>query len=176
MTVKLRMDGVILYQVPGGGVLTPVTGFQNSLHQCRITPPGGHRPLTYAQWCPDIYTRYRVYGIKYTITVKNRSTMPEMWWLIARGYRKEPGVPWGPDQNLQTALERSDAKWKMGGSWARISGYMSVAKVAGVPSSQIKNEDDWSAQYNTDPTELAGIIFSISQNNAQTQPFDINVR
>lgn len=175
MTLKLVYDDVILYQVPGGGLMVCVAAFKNSLQNPRIQPPGGHRPHMYAQW-EQTYSKYRVYGIKYTIRVKNRAGIPEAWYLIARGHKKDNGGNWVPDQNLQTTLERREAKWKMGGSWAKLTGFMSVAKVAGVPSSQIKNEDDWCAQTNTDPVEQCGVFFYMSQNNASTQPFDINVR
>lgn len=175
MMVKLVYDDVIMYQVSGGGLMNCVAAFKNSLQNPRIQPPGGHRPLMYGQWI-QTYSKYRVYGIKYTIRVKNRAGIPEAWYLIARGHKKDNGGAWAPDLNLQTLLERREAKWKMGGSWAKLSGYMSVAKVAGVPGSQIKNEDDWCAQTNTDPVEQCGLFFYMSQNNGNTQPFDINVR
>lgn len=167
MFVKLRYMDIMMADILPGNI-NKVTMFRNSLNAPREA--GGHKPLNYNEFCPNLYGKYRVFGIKYSITMKNRG-ISEAWYLAVRAQNTMV-----LEQNLQTMMERQDAKVKQGGRYLTIKGYMSVAKTAGVPNSEIHNEQLWSADYNADPVRQAYLYIYMAHSNAQTVRFDGTIR
>lgn len=136
----------------------------------------GHQPYWFDQWTPNIYTRYRVYGIKYDITVENKA-IQEAWWYAVR-----PQNTAVAETNMQTLMERKDTKWRMGGAWGsnrssvRIKGYMSVAKTMGLNRSELKNEEWYAADYNASPVKMAILACYLQHNNAAAATFESTVK
>jgi len=122
--------------------------FQTSLFDPRATT-GGHQPLWYDQY-GTIYQKYRVFGMRYKITVMHIS-----------GGTNEPlrfDVQWRDqatmDTNSETAAERSFNKnaWIIPGTKPTVlTGYMSLAKYFGVGKSVISNDDKYSAPISGNP-------------------------
>lgn len=172
MFVKLRWAQLSTWAVGPTTIACP------GIYYSSLNAPYGttHQCLWYDQWCPGIYTRYRVYGIKYDITVENRNTS-EAWWFAVR-----PQATAVLETNMQTIVERNDAKVKMGGSWGSnrsaitMKGYMGVAKTLGVTKSEIKNEEWFAADYNANPVKQAMLYTYIQQNNAATVNFDATIK
>lgn len=171
--MKLRYVDAINLTITGGLLNNPVT-FQSSLFAPR--PSGGHQPLYYDQWTP-MYTRYRVYGIKYHITFVNRATN-ECFWA---GVRHQESAT--AETSLQTLLERGDAKMKMGtGTGAMkntlvVKGYMSVAKTLGLAYTVVKNDDQFTAVVGANPTRMAYLPIYVTSNTASgLHVFEATVR
>lgn len=174
MMVKMRYVDLMTWTVTQATVGNPVI-FGTSLYAPRYSG-SGHQCLWYDQWTPNIYTRYRVYGIKYDVIVQNKA-LNESWYVAVR-----PQNTAVTETNLQTIMERNDAKVRMGGSVnsgtskIRIKGYMGTAKTLGVPKSEVKNEEWFAADYNANPVKQALLYFYCSHNYAGSATFDATVR
>lgn len=174
LIVKLSYCDVMTWTLTAGVLNNPLI-LSTSLYNPRVLPSGGHQPYWYDQWTPNIYTRYRVYGIKYHVTVVNHG-MNESWYAGVR-----PQKDMNVETNLQTLMERKDSKVLMGGSVNSnakvvLKGYMSTAKALGCAPSEIKNEEWFAADYNTNPIKQANLFFYASHNYASTFQFDATVR
>jgi len=177
--VKLSYCDVMQWKINPGVLNNPVQ-FMTSLYNPRGSPAGGHQPYWYDQWMPTtttygMYGRYRVYGIKYHITVQNRG-MNESWYVGVR-----PQKDLNVETNLQTLMERKDSKVLIGGSVnsnARcvLKGYMSTAKALGVSTTEIKNEEWFAADYNANPVKQAALMVYASHNYTGSFTFDATIR
>lgn len=172
MFMKFRWAQITTWSVPS------TTMSNQAVFYSSLASPFGtaHQCLWYDQWCPNIYTRYRVYGIRYDITVSNRNTS-EGWWLAVR-----PQNTLVPETNMQTLIERNDSKIRMGGSWGgnrssvRVKGYMGVAKTMGITRSEVKNEEWYAADYNANPVKQAALYVYVQQNNAAAVLMDVTIK
>lgn len=176
MLVKLAYCDVMSWSLSPGVLNNPLI-LATSLNNPRVSPVGGHQPYWYDQWTPNIFTRYRVYGIKYHVTVMNKS-LNESWYVGVR-----PQKDMNVETNLQTLMERKDSKIRMGSSVNSgnnkivLKGYMSTAKALGCTRSEIKNEEWFAADYNANPIKQANLFFYASHNYAGgSASFDATVR
>lgn len=170
---KLRYVDVVNATVVAG-VLSSFNYFQSSLFSPRNT--GGHQPLYFDQWTP-MFTKYRVYGIKYHVTIANRATNESYWFGIR--HQESPTA----ETSLQTLLERNDSKVKQGGSVNGsqaikvIKGYMDVSKTLGLSRTVVKNDDQYSSAVGTSPTVMAYLVPYILTNIASgTAIFEVTFR
>lgn len=114
---------------------------------------GGHQPLWYDQY-QTLYQKYRVYGIKYDITVQNVG-QNEVFYVLVR-----PGSAQIVESNYETLMERKNCQWRVGGSVngggrIRLKGYMSVAKTLGVPKKQVALDDEFESAWGNNPPKQA---------------------
>lgn len=174
LMVKLRYCDIMQWSVAQSVVGNPLV-MGTSLYAPRQSG-GGHQCLWYDQWTPNIYTKYRVYGIKYHVRVQNRS-YNESFYVAVR-----PQNTAVAETNMQTLIERNDSKVRMGSSvnggqsTVTIKGFMGTAKTLGIPKSEVKNEEWFTADYNTNPIKQALLYFYLSHNYAGTASFDVTVR
>lgn len=162
---KLRyvdcMNWTVTGSVLSGG--SSFAYFQSSIYAPRNS--GGHQPLYRDQWA-NMFSKYRVYGIKYHITCVNRATNESFWF----GVRHQEDTT--TETSIQTILERNDAKVKMGSSVNNsnnlrvIKGYMDVAKTLGKSKSSIRAEDNFSADIGSNPNNMAYLFPYILSNLA----------
>lgn len=117
----------------------------------------GHQPLWWDQF-QQMYSRYRVYGIKYVINVQNDGLV-DGWYAGVRHQNTTVA-----ENNLFTLMERNDARVKLGGavggSNARLTfkGYMSVAKTLGADKKDVSTSDDYEASWTSDPVRKAYLM------------------
>lgn len=173
MFTKLRYVDCITSVINVGVVTNPVT-FQTSLSAPRTS--GGHQPLYYDQWT-QMYYKYRVYGISYNFTFINKSTVESVWVIL-----RHQDVS-AADSGLQTILERRDSRSRfvapIGSSRnvVTIKGYMSTAKATGYALTSIKNDDQFQANFNTNPALMAYLAMYLSSTGSSgTVTLDITCR
>lgn len=173
-----KLHYVELFKGPNmaANALNSVAIYQSSLYDPLYTV-GGHQPLWYDQYCPSLYTNYRVFAIKWSITCTNRG-INESWYLAARNQNSPTA-----ETSLQTMMERRDTKSLMGSSvnsgnnTKTLSGYMSVAKTRGVSPRDVSTEANYEAAYNANPAAMAYVLFYLYHNNASDQVvFDFTIR
>lgn len=132
----------------------------------------GHQPLYYNEFSA-IYYKYRVYGVKYEIEIQNTNTQQMMPFIIWVGTKSNDIMTPGYDQ-WQLAEEQQDTRVvrvpNNSGS-KTVKGYVSVAKAFGVPKSEVKIDDQFSASINNNPNgqvyiHIYGSSFNISDGNA----------
>lgn len=171
----LRFADISSVNVAGSGVIANVLSYRSSLN----APKSGstHQPLSYDQYCPAMYGNYRVYGIKYNITVVN-SRINDTWYAAVE-HENEASL--GAVTSLQTLMERSIAKVRIGGQQyspsnrVHISGFMSVSKTLGLNKTSM-TDNLFLAAYNQDPSRMANLTIYMSHNNPSTTAFDVIVR
>lgn len=159
-----------------GSTLTNVLTFQTSLFDPDYAV-GGHQPMWYDQYCPMMYSNYRVYGIKWHITATNRG-INESWILACRNQNSPVA-----DTVLTTMQERGDCKWRLGSSvnsgnnTIRLSGYLSLAKVRGCNKSDVATEAIYEAAYNANPAAMGYLLVYLYHTaSGAVTVFDIAVR
>lgn len=157
-------------------VLNNVATFQTSLFD-PDTSLGGHQPLWYDQYCPNMYSTYRVFAIKWSIIAVNRG-INETWYLSARN-QNSPIT----ETSLQTLMERRDSRTRMASSvngsnaTARLSGYLSLAKVRGVSPKDVATDNIYEAAYNFSPPAMGYVLFYLQHNAVGAQTvFDFTIR
>lgn len=176
MFVKLSYCDVLNWNIAASVLNNPLQ-LQTSLNNPRRSPASGHQPYWYDQWTPNIYTKYRVYGIKYHLTVMNKA-LNESWYVGVR-----PQLAATAETNIQTLMERKDAKVRMGSSVNSgnnriiLKGFIGTAKTLGIPRSEVKTEEWFAADYNADPIKMAYLYFYASHNFAtSTISFDVTLK
>lgn len=172
--MKLRYVDVTNITI-AGSLLTTAIGFQSSLAAPRYVGTG-HQPLYFDQWC-TMYSRYRVYGVKYHFTIINRSTN-ECFWAGVR--HQDTNVS---ETSLQTLLERGDAHMKIGtsvnsaGNVVVIKGYLSVAKTLGIALTAIKNDNEFGASVVANPSRMAYLpLYILSNLTSGNVVFEVTCR
>lgn len=176
MITKLHyVDIIPAYAIPAN-TLTNVKMYQTSLFD-PDSALGGHQPLWYDQYCPNMYSNYRVFGIKWTVTAINR-WLNEPWWFVVRNQNSST-----PETSLQTLMERRDCKARMGSSVGSgnntitLSGYLSIAKVRGVSKRDVSTEVIYEAAYNANPLAMAYLgIYVQHPFNPTATAIDLTVR
>jgi len=153
MTYAMRSeDGPVVVPVGTAQCLCMIRNSCNSPQ--RIPASGGHQPLWFDQWFPHVYNKYRVYGVKYDVTVNNIQ-LNQSWNAFVA-----PQDGDFTETNVNTLLEQRNVHRKVGGGTGtptqevRLKGYWSVPKTVGVSKSQVKNSEGWGAVYNADPANL----------------------
>lgn len=129
--------------------------FQSSLYQPQLplATGGAHQPMYFDQFCPAMYYRYRVYGIKYSFRFTNY-TINDTWYASVEHNNSSPVA----STDLLAAMERPGSRVKIGGqqysssNFVTIKGYMDVAKTLGVSRYAVRNDNDYSAPYNATPS------------------------
>ena len=175
MFVKLKYCKPVYWNVDPGLGLTNVQTMYSSLYD----PEGsitGHQPYWYDQWTPSIFRRYRVYGIKYHLTVMN-PTLNQTWYVGV-----QPQSDLVNETVLETLMERKNAIVKTGGSVGSsdqkvyIKGYMSVAKTLGLSRGEIRNEEYFAADYNANPIKMAALKIYLNHTYGNSVAFDGTLR
>lgn len=172
MRVKLRYVDSTTWSVPSGVVYTAYQ-FMTSLFSPRVS--GGHQPYFYDQYTPGMFTKYRVYGVKYRITAINNNCDVN-WCLLVRPQNTPVA-----ETNYQTLMERKDTKIRQGtsttGSKTMVvcKGYMSTAKTLGIHPSEISNDEYYAAEYNTVAVRSSYLYPYMVQNSGVNKSFDVNV-
>lgn len=177
MFVKLRYTDLTYWGVLGQGPAVNTMSYFSSLNQPKSSDGGinRHQPYWYDQYTPGIFTKFRVHGVKYRVTVTNRDVNTG-WWLAIR-----PQNTMVPEQNMQTLMERKNTKFRQGaGSGSgraelSIKGYMSVAKTLGIDRSEIANDEYYAADYSVNPIRMAYLYVYMSHNGDGTHFFDAKV-
>lgn len=141
--------------------------YQTSLFAPSLSTPS-HQPLWYDQYCPNFYSVYRVFGIKWSVTATNRG-INESWILGVRHQNSATA-----ETSIQTLMERNDSKTVVAGSvnsgkaMVRLSGYMSLAKVRGVSKKDIATESIYEAGYTASPSTMGYLSLYTLHNAAST--------
>lgn len=165
------------WSVPNGTAWYTGAYFQSSLYSPQIpTGTGGaHQPMYFDQFCPAIYWRYRVYGIKYRFRFSNYK-INEPWYAAVEHNNKVTSAT-----DLLAAMERPNSKVKVGGQQYSnsnklyINGYLDVAKTLGVPKNNVRTDNDYAADYNATPTAgfMALLVPELMHNNSTPQDFSV---
>lgn len=165
--------------VPNGADAQILFSIKNSLNDPQHVPSTDkHQPLWYDQYCPFIYKKYRVYGVKYDITVNNQQ-LNQDWQCFVQRSDSAPV----PLVTADTLTEDKAVHKKLGGGVGsrnqsvRLKGYWDVAKTLGISKSQIKNNDNnFAAGYDSNPFVLAYLNIWIAHNHVDPAIFDYNVK
>ena len=127
---------------------------------------GGHQPLGYDE-LSALYTKYRVYGMKYKLYMVNRET----------AYQLEVAIQSRPDTNTHTNMDticESPYSSKMilpvegGGSIRVFRGFASVAKICGVNKNVVKSDDEYDAVTSGGPTVTPMLTIYMQNQNTDT--------
>lgn len=136
----------------------------NSIFDPDITGTG-HQPLGHDEFAV-LYNRYRVYGMKYHITLSNQSTTD--YADVAVSLR--PNLT--PYTSIYTAMESPYCQKLTIGpetgsrNIAQIKGYASVAKLRGLSKRQVAIEDDLSALFGSNPGNMPMLTILIQNQNS----------
>lgn len=174
--VKLRYVTNTNWTVASGVGLTPCMTLHSSLYNPEGGLLAGHQPYWYDQWTPGIYRKYRVYGIKYHITVMNPG-LNQTWYVGV-----QPQSDLVDETVLSTLMEHKEAKVKTGGAVGSntqrvvLKGFMSVAKTLGLTRTEVKNEEWFAADYNADPIKQAYLKIYMNHTYGDAWTFDAIVR
>lgn len=137
MIVKLEWNEISKWG-GNGNTLLAAEYMQSSIYKPSST--ASTRQPMYWDQLANLYTNFRVYGMKYKLTCHSTNTKDMYWFAV----RHQDNVT--AETDIQTLMERPDAKVVMGGeaggrSITTIKGYMDVAKTLGIAKSQIKNNE-----------------------------------
>jgi hypothetical protein len=154
--VRLRYIEVMNIDMARLPYITNGAIYMSSLHKPRYdtTDPPAHQPMWYDQWTPNIFRRFRVSGIKYSITSQN-AELNLAYYIAAR----PQGTPVS-ETNVTALLEDKSTNWKMAGSISaspgvnHLRGYMDVAKTLGVSKTAIREDEYYCADYDSDPIRM----------------------
>lgn len=112
----------------------------------------GHQPLWHDQFYL-LYEKYRVYGVKYSITLKTGSAV-DLTTIYVK-YNQSSAQ----DTNQYTLRERGDGKGRIlagpQGAPTHFSGYMSVAKVFGLSKKEFIADDSFVSIQGDNPPKTA---------------------
>lgn len=151
--VKLKYNDTLTATIAAAGNIT--WQYQTSCFDPYVSP-GGHQPLGFDQWAL-LYYSYRVMGMSFrascqSITAQSRCTAVAYSNIDAFAVTA-----------LSSALERKYVKSCTFGDNrdGYVKGYLSVAKLFGVPLSNIKTEDNFSAVINANPLNLAYLSLTV---------------
>lgn len=166
--VKLKYCDVLAGTVVAGSYAT--WPFQTSCFDPYVSA-GGHQPLGFDQWSTMFYS-YRVMGMSYTITCQS-TTIHSRLTCVAYANIDAYSITL-----LSSALERKYSRSATFGADrdGRMKGYVSVAKLWGLPLSVIKTEDNYSALVTANPVNLAYLNFSVYNPTAANAEVILNVQ
>jgi len=128
---------------------------------------GGHQPLGFDQYAL-LYSRYRVYGMKYHIICTNRETT----------YQAELALVARPNTEYHTVMDTAcespyaqrlllDAEGS-GQAIKTFKGFASVSKVCGISKTRLKAETDFQALTTASPAEAPTLtLYYQNQNTDQ---------
>lgn len=112
----------------------------------------GHQPY-YRDQLATLYNKYRVFGIKYDIELKNTNTSALTWAYVKHSDNMTP------ETNFQTMVERKEGNLKSldssSGRTNRIRGYLSTPKCFGITKKEFYADEDFIGAIGADPTKQA---------------------
>lgn len=154
--VKLQYVEVVTASYPAQ-TITGLFEWQTSMFDPRYNT-GGHQPLWFDQFA-GLYKSYRVFGIKYHITIIGNFDYGIIAWVK---HSTDPNL----ESSLETLLERPDRTTATGYSYTgpvHLKGYMGVAETYGVKKSAVKNNAEFASLVSTSPSKMAYIIPGLYQ-------------
>nr|QXP07587.1 MAG: putative capsid protein [Arizlama virus] len=165
--IKLTYSELGALTYGGAGTAAAYQYISNALYDPNYTG-GGHQPLGFDQWAA-FYNKYRVYGMKYTITFTNQSST--YWADIALLKRPTATLPVSMSQTLEQPYTQKGCLAPIGSGRCLqvMKGYVSNRKVLGVSKAQFDADDTFAAAVNSNPSN--GVYFSVlvmNQNAAST--------
>lgn len=127
----------------------------------------GHQP-----WLRDqisaLYSRYRCYGFKYSITIQNTNPTDSVRWAIVP--INHTGTPTNMDEAWEKPYSRSGLLTPDTGSKAMVtvSGYLSAAKVLGTTKAKFSTDDVYASLSGSNPTRQAYLMIACQAGNGTT--------
>lgn len=145
--------------VQGLAATTPLQyWYRTSLFDPDFTA-GGHQPLWHDQFA-TLYRKYRVYGMKYQISMSNATSLNPVWVYILHAPDSYVGTT-----NVDTEMERRLCKHKGimrhatgGNSMFRAKGYIDVPKTEGLGRREFGGHEDYEAAFGANPTKSSKLI------------------
>jgi len=131
--------------------------YQSSLFDPDLTATG-HQPMTFDNYCPGLYQRYRVYGFKYNIEFSNVTTANTFPIVIYTG--TQPAVIATTGLAAWNTLEEQPGsrRIRLGGQSTEpkiVTGYVNVSKVYGLGKRGLQDDMIYGAVYNSNPSLMA---------------------
>ena len=133
----------------------------------------GHQPLGYDQWS-TFYSRYRVIGCKYRVTVSNPSDFPCKVGILAVNGAYSGNAD-------ETAFEQPHMKTHTVGSHTgkdviEFTKYLANPRIVGVAPSAYRADDNYQALFGTNPLEqISAIIQARSMGAGSTVNLMLNL-
>lgn len=163
---KLRYTDIHGMSFTGGSGVPATQSYRiNSIFDPDLTGTG-HQPLGHDEMA-TLYNRYRVYGMKYRITLSNQSTTD--YADICVSLRPNTTTY----SSIYTAMESAYNQKSIVGpetgsrNISIIKGYASVAKLRGISKRQLAIEEDYGALFGSNPGNIPLLtIFAQNQNSA----------
>lgn len=135
--------------------------YQTSLFDPDYTT-GGHQPLWHDQFA-TLYRKYRVYGMKYFLTMSNATSGAVVYWSVLHAPNS-----YVPTTNHDTEMERRLCKHKGTlrhatgrGSCAFAKGYIDVAKTEGLGRREFGGHEDYEANFGSNPAKTSKLIVGL---------------
>lgn len=113
----------------------------------------GHQPYGFDQLA-ILYTKYRVYGMKYKITCTNIAAVPVNVAVVLKPVNT-PSTVWSTIAEKPYNQVRHLAPQGAGGSIKVINGYVQNHKLLGVSKQEYRIDDDFDASMGGNPTTVA---------------------
>lgn len=135
----------------------------------------GHQPYGHDQYSA-LYNRYRVYGVKYSVTFTNQDAGKQ----FDIGFFKRPNN--SAASVVETLLEYPFCQHKMLGAESSgqairtISGYCSNPRVLGITRASHRNDDSNQALIGYNPTAAGPIISAFISNQNTAESGTVNLR
>lgn len=157
--VKLNYTSLHSVTINGGAYVQQV--FQTSLNDPDLTL-GGHQPLWHDQYA-TLYRKYRVYGIKYDITLANRANtyINNIVWV----HLSHLPYSFVTTTSIETEMERSECKHKGllqnntgRGGFLRFKGYLNVPKVECLSKRDFGGHEDYEASFGSNPAKVSKLL------------------
>lgn len=147
---KLRYSEIITFTMSSPNVLSSYL-FQTSIYDPDVTAVG-HQPL-WRDTLATMYNRYRVFGIKYTIALKNTNVSQLTWAYVKNSDNSTT------ETNPNTLRERNEGKPLMldslNGRTNIVSGYLSASKAHGLSKREFYDDDGFISAIGTNPSKMA---------------------
>lgn len=152
--------------------ITGVFQFQSSLYDPRYNA-GGHQPMYFDQYAA-IYKSYRVFGIKYHVSLLGTYDYGVFLWMKC-------GTDNSADTSLETLVERPDRRITQGAPGNRfpvVKGYYSVASEYGLSKTAVRNNAEFSALVNANPSKmiyLSPYLYHMHPSSSQTMTIAVKL-
>lgn len=126
---------------------------------------GAHQPLGYDQMA-GLYSKYRVFGMQYQITVSNRETAYQIECCL--NARPTTAVHTSYDTALESDYSARLVIQPEPNGIKNFKGYVDVGKVTGVTKTIVRTDDSYASEWNASPSVTPCLtVYMINQNTDQ---------
>lgn len=157
---KLNYSELITYTLSLPNTMSNYV-FQTSIYDPDFTSTG-HQPM-WRDTLATMYNRYRVFGIKYTIAIKNTNVSQMTWAYIKHSDNStsetNPNALRERREGISVMLDSLNGRTNM------VRGYLSITKAYGLSKKEFYDDDGFIAAIGANPAKMAYLhIYTLTMN------------